>query len=254
MKMTKIMLSKLLLSFFISLSLQTSCMDIIFSPDGKKSLKILFPIELTEKTITFLDLRTRSNFIRTCSLYHGTFNNKRAMFQNLNPHDYAISMVHYATNNTTLIQSLIYQEGEINHADRLATLQFFHIPPSHNKILEYSIATYRGLFLHDGSLPKTLYNAVFNNNIPATYLCLTLGANVNAKSDLPDQWAPLHCAVALNNGPMVTALLACDTIDVNLKTESAQTAIDLATERNFPEIIALLKAHKKNSCSMLVEK
>jgi len=80
-------------------------------------------------------------------------------------------------------------------------------------------------------------------------MLLAEGADVNAKSGViiaegqaDESWTPLHVACTTYRTSVVELLLAHGA-DVKAKTKNGCTALTLAQEREFDEIVELLRGH-----------
>jgi uncharacterized protein len=88
-----------------------------------------------------------------------------------------------------------------------------------------------------------LHSAVVNGALEDVRTLIFCGASVNALGDLGS--TPLHYAASRGMADIARELLESGA-DVAIRNEFGQTALDLAELRKRPEVVRILKAHKKH--------
>jgi len=92
---------------------------------------------------------------------------------------------------------------------------------------------------------RTALKLACGNSHASTAQALLLEAHANPNSQDTYGWTPLH--VAAYNGYTATVQVLCEgpvPLDLSLKTDRGETALDLATEANKHDVVALLKGEK----------
>lgn len=90
------------------------------------------------------------------------------------------------------------------------------------------------------SVLEALHSAVYDNNKEMVELLITNGADVNKANN--DGWTPLYCAV-WNNRKEIAELLIAKGADVNKATINSRTPLHSAVYNNSKEIVELLLLH-----------
>jgi len=90
-------------------------------------------------------------------------------------------------------------------------------------------------------MSSPLYNASMNGRIEYMRELILAGANVNKVGESPyDEWSCLMIAVSCGKLNAVRLLLASNA-DVHYKTNNGATALSLASFRNHPDSLEILK-------------
>lgn len=85
-----------------------------------------------------------------------------------------------------------------------------------------------------------LHDAVINGHTEIVKLLLAAGAQVNMQ-DIEEAYTPLHEAARMNHKAIVQALLAAGA-DPSIRDAGNQTALDIAQDHEFQDIVDILKA------------